>query len=114
MEIFITAVVLGVVVLAVRYYLEHTKSKVEPEVAPYKVEPPVEVAPVAPPVVEPVAAPVVEAVVQPVVTVSAPAPELKVVTGSAKKTQPKKSTAPRAKRPVVAKPKAPKTPKVPK
>jgi hypothetical protein len=121
MEIFITLVVLGVVVVAVKYYLDSKKSKVSEEpAAPYKVEAPV-VEPVAvAPAVEQVVVPVAETVVVPVAEPTswpaAPAPELKVVTGD-KKAPVKRSTAPKAKnpaKPAAPKPRAPKKPKVTK
>jgi hypothetical protein len=113
MDIIIAVVVLALVVLAVKYYLDHKKPDVvanpEPE-APYKVEPPVE----AP--VETSAAPVVTAPVKPAT------PELKVVNGAKRSLAPK-TPAQRVKKRVdvkpaikpVAKPTAkPKSPRKPK
>lgn len=112
MEIFITVVVLAIVVLAIKYYLDHHRSKgvlvseASVEEAPYKVEPPVELATaidVAP-----------ELVAKAAQAVPA-APELKVVSG-AKKPAAKRSSAPKPKS--AAKPKAtaakPKKPAAPK
>jgi hypothetical protein len=111
MDIIIAVVVLALVVLAVKYYLDHKKPDVvadpEPE-APYKVEPPVE----APVVITPVVA-------EPVKPAT---PELKVVNGAKRSLAPKTPTQRVKKRldvkpaikPVArpaAKPKSPRKPK---
>ena len=118
MEIFITVVVLAIVVLAIKYLLDHQKSKSTPvseapaEEAPYKVETPVELATAVD--VSP------ELVAKAAQTVSA-APELKVVTGAKKPAarsrvaRAKKAAATKpAAKPVVAKPATPKKPRQPK
>jgi hypothetical protein len=104
MDIFIAVVVLTLVVLAVKYYLDHKKPDVvanpEPE-APYKVEPPVE-------------APAVPVAVEPVKPIT---PELKVVTGAKRPLAPK-TPAQRVKKRLDVKPSAsaakPKSPRKPK
>lgn len=83
MEIFVIAVVLGLIVLAVKYYLDYKENKntnKPEEQAPYKVEPPTEV------YVDPLGAPY--ATSEPVKTppVSSATPELKVVSGTKKTT----------------------------
>ena len=118
MDIFIAVVVLALVVLAVKYYLDHKKPDVvvnpEPE-APYKVEPPVET-PVETSVAPVVITPVVAAPVKPAT------PELKVVNGAKRSLAPKTPTQRVKKRldvkpainPVAkpaAKPKSPRKPK---
>ena len=93
MEIFVTVVVLALVVLAVKYYLDHKQDKKidkPEEQAPYKVEPPTEV------YVDPLGAPYTAS--EPVKTapVQSSAPELKVVSGT-KKTPSKPRSKPRTK-----------------
>ena len=93
MEIFVIAVVLALIVLAVKYYLDHKENKdtIKPEEqAPYKVEPPTSV------YVDPLGSPYT--VSEPVKTtpVQSSTPELKVVSGT-KKTSSKPRSKPRTK-----------------
>jgi hypothetical protein len=109
MDIFITVVVLALVVLAVKYYLDHKKPDVvanpEPE-APYKVEPSVET---------PVETPPSPVVIEPVKPAT---PELKVVNGAKRSLSPK-TPAQRVKKRLDVKPAIkpedkPKSPRKPK